>query len=219
MTDGADLTLDLAKLDRDSDRLIRGYLTAGTEAVASATKGLERKLEAATQGAVPGRLWRAWASRTRPDHGPSRNPVGTVYVNGGVRARGAIKFWTQPGEVRGRRGQFLAVPLPAAGSRGRQRDLTPAEWEARHGVKLRFVARRGRAALLVVDAAVLSGRRQTARPNSARRVAAGRGSATVPIFVLLPMVKFRNAVAVEPMVKASERELVTDFLTGAGRVS
>jgi hypothetical protein len=33
MADAADLSLDLAKIDKDADRLVRGYLTAGTTAV------------------------------------------------------------------------------------------------------------------------------------------------------------------------------------------
>lgn len=220
MPDGADLSIDAAKLGADSDKLVRRYLTAGTLAVGGATKGLERALEAATRSAVPGQLWRAWASQAYPRNGPAKDPVGTVYANGGVRTRGALTFWTRPGAVRGKQGQYLAVPLPAAGSRGRSRDLTPAQWERSHpGMRLQFVARAGRAPLLVAENAVLSGRSQVARANTARRIAAGRGSATVPIFVLLPMVKFRNAVAIEPLVAAAEKELVSDFQARASAVS
>ncbi|MEE2915741.1 MAG: DUF6441 family protein [Pseudomonadota bacterium] len=213
MADGADLLLDSRQLDRDMDRMVRQHLAAGTSAVSGTTKALERALEAATRGAVPGRLWRAWGSRAYPERGPARNPAGEVFVNGKDRTRGAIEFWTRPGEVRGKRGQFLAVPLPAAGPRGRARDLSPAEWERRHpGVKLRFVARPGRAALLVADDAVLSGKKQVARRNTDRRIAAGQRSATVPIFVLLPMAKFGNSVAVDPLVKRAEGDLVRAFL-------
>jgi hypothetical protein len=136
-----------------------------------------------------------------------------VFANGGARTRGALTFWTQPGAIRGKQGQFLAVPLPAAGSRGRARDLTPAEWERTHpGMRLQFVSRPGRASLLVAENAVLSGRSRVARGNTPGRIAAGRGSATVPIFVLLPLVRFRNAVAIEPLVAATEAELVSDYL-------
>ncbi len=81
----------------------------------------------------------------------------------------ALKFWTEPGEIRGKRGQYLAIPLPAAGSRGRGRNLTPGEWERAIGITLRFVYRRGRASLLVADEAVLSGKGKVARSNTARR--------------------------------------------------
>jgi hypothetical protein len=212
MADGLDFSLDVAAIDRDADRLVRRYLTAGTTAVARTTKSLERKLEAATQTGAPGKLWRAWASESFPRNGPARNPVGQVFVNGGLRTRGALTYWTQPGATRARNGGFIAVPLPAAGARGRLRDLTPAQWEARTGIELRPVYRPGRAPLLVADMAVLSGRSGVARKNTAKRITAGRGSATVPIFVLLPEQRFRNSVSIGPMIAASEAELVSEYL-------
>src|ERR1700754_354249 len=113
MADGAFLSLDEAQIDRDADRLVREYLSAGTRAVSGTTKSLECKLEGLTKEAVPGRLWRAWASESYPRTGPARNPAGEVYLNGGARTKGAIAFWTQPGAIRGKSGQYLAIPLPA----------------------------------------------------------------------------------------------------------
>jgi hypothetical protein len=217
MADGADLTLDGGKITGDADRLVRSYLTAGTQAIATVTKRLERKLEGATQAAVPGRLWRAWQSSTYPKSGPAQDPVGTIWLKGGARTRGAVAFWTQPGAIRGKGGQYLAIPLPAAGSRGRARNLTPGEWERAHGVRLKFIYRRGRASLLVAENAVLSGRAQVARANTPRRIAAGRANMTVPIFVLLPLVKFRNAFAINPLVAASEGELAREFFAAVAQ--
>jgi hypothetical protein len=217
MPNDVSLTFDATKLERDSAQVVRRYLVAGRDAVADATKGLERALEGATRGAVPGQLWRAWKSDVYPRRGPARDPVGTVFVNGGTRSRGAITFWTQPGAVRGKAGQYLAIPLPAAGSRGRGRSLSPGDWERRTGQRLRFVYRPGRASLLVADQAVLSGKGQIARGNTAKRIAAGRGSATVPIFVLLKVVPFRNAVAIEPLVAQAEAALVASFFTHVAR--
>lgn len=211
MPDGADFSIDAAQVDLAADKLVRGYLTAGTTAVGNATRHLERKLEAATRSAVPGKLERAWQSSAFPKSGPARNPAGTIWLKGGARTRGAIRFWTEPGEIRGKSGQFLAIPLPAAGSRGRGRNLTPGEWERRTGIRLRFVFRRGRPSLLVADSAVLSGKARIARSNTARRMASGRGSSTVPIFVLLPVVKFRNAVAIQPLINASDGEMAREF--------
>jgi hypothetical protein len=225
--DGAGLTLDAAALARDGDRLVRRHLAAGTSAVASTTRRLEQRLEAATQSAVPGRLWRAWQSSTFPKSGPARNPSGTIWIKGGARTRAVIAFWTTPGTIRGREGQYLAIPLPAAGNKpgtGRGRDArpTPVEWEALHNQELTFVQRPGRAALLVAENAVLSGRKQIAKPNTQRRIDAGRGSATIPIFVLLPVVQFRNAFSIGPMITASEGEIAREFFaairgTAAGR--
>lgn len=211
MADGVDLLFDTGRLDRDADRLVRRYLAAGTEAVAGTTKRLEHRLEDATRSAVPGSLWKAWQSSAYPRTGPAQAPAGTIWLRGGARTRGAVQFWTQPGTVRGKSGQYLAIPLPAAGARGRGRDLTPGEWERRTGIRLRFVYRPGRASLLVADDAVLSGRSQLARGNTARRIAAGRASTTVPVFVLLPLIKHRNAFSIEPMVSESEGEMAKAF--------
>lgn len=217
MADGADLTIDSAKLSADGDRIVRQYLTAGTKAVAGATKGLERALEAATQRSVPGKLWKAWASRSDPKSGPSRNPTGRVFVNGSTRTRGAINFWTKPGTVRGKGGKYLAIPLPAAGSRGRDRALTPLQWEARHNTDLNFVPRPGRAPLLVADMGRLNARGTFSR-LSLRQIKAGkRGAVWVPIFVLIPMQKHANTVAVEPLVRVAQTGLVREYLSLAGQ--
>jgi len=219
MADGADLSIDSARLDRDVDRMVRQYLSAGTMAVGRAARRIEKQLEAATQNAVPGRLWRAWASESYPRQGPARNPSAEVFVKrpAGRRSIGAMTFWSQPGEIRGSWGQFLAIPLPAAGPRDRKRNLTPGEWERRTGQRLRFVYRRGRASLLVADGAVF-GRGGVARPLTELRAARDgkrgrrRYEATIPIFALMPVVKFRNTLAIEPIVRAGESELPIEFL-------
>ena len=216
MRDGADLVFDLEAFAREGDAMIRRYLADGTASVGGATKRLERRLEAVTRAAVPGQLWRAWASESYPKRGPAREPTGVVFVNGRDRTRGAIAFWTRPGAVRGRSEQYLAVPLPAAGPRGRDRWLTPGEWERAHGIRLRFVYRPGRAALLVADGAQLRGRSQIADRASFERRNSGR-TTTVPIFVLLPQVKFRNAVAIDPIIQDARGDLIDDFLSRTGK--
>jgi hypothetical protein len=217
MADGLDFSLDGAALDRDADRLVRRYLTAGTTAVNRTTKNLERNLEAATRASVPGRLWRAWASDAFPKSGPARNPVGQVFVNGGNRTRGALTFWTQPGEVRAKGGQYLAVPLPTAGARGRLRDLTPGEWERNNGQRLVFIYRQGKPSILAAIG-TKNGRTGTFRPLTQTRTRKGRAGSNpleesvIPIFVLLPMVRFRNAVAIQPMIAAAEADLMGEYL-------
>lgn len=214
MADGADLTLDTAKMERDGDRLVRRYLGAGTTAVRGATKQLERNLEQATRAAVPGRLWRAWASKTFPRTGIARRPVGEVFVNGRFRSRGAITFWSRPGEVRAKNGRYLAVPLPAAG-----KATTPAEWEAQHNTDLEFIPRPGKTALLVAETGRLtkggSFRRLTVKQLKAGR----RGAVIVPMFVLIRVVKFRNSLAIEPIVAAAERDLVAQFAAASRTLS
>ena len=225
MADGADLSFDTAKLDVDVDAMVRAYLAAGTTTIANVTKRLERSLEAATQSAVPGRLWRAWASRTDPKSGPARDPVGRVFVNGGTRSKGALTFWSQPGAVRGKSDQYLAIPLPASGARGRGRDLTPGDWERRTGQKLIFLYRQGKPSLLVAKGTTgRGGGFRALTPGKSGRIAKGRAGANplhdavIPIFVLLLVVPFRNTVAIQPLVAAAEAEIAPQYLSLANSI-
>ena len=207
----ADLVLDAPRLRAERERVVRRVLRAARLSVADNTRGLEKALEAATRDAVPGRLWRAWRSEVYPRSGLAQQPTGVVFVNGGERSKGAMTFQTRAGRIKSKDGWFLAIPLPAAGSKGRRRDLTPGEWERRTGLRLRFVYRPNRPSLLVLDEAVLSGKRQIGRANTGRRREKGRGSTTVPIFVLLPQVAFANRFAVEPIVRRFGARLDDDF--------
>lgn len=109
------------------------------------------------------------------------------------------------------------MPLPAAGSRGRSRDLTPGEWERRTGQRLRFIYRAGNYSLLVATGNTINARTGQARPLTAGRTRQGRGGANplvasvVPIFVLIPVVRFRNAFAIAPIVNAAEGALAREF--------
>lgn len=226
MPDGAEFSIDAAKLDKDADRLIRSYLSAGTQAVAVVTRRLEQRFERSTREVARGRLWRAWKSATFPRSGPARDPAGEIWIDGGLRTRAAITFLTQPGVARSKSGFFLAIPLPAAGMRGRGRGMTPAEWERMHGVRLRFVYRQGKPSLLVAPGGTTNARTGGFRQLTAGkrgRVAQGRAgsnpleTAVVPIFILLPMVRFRNAFAIEPMVRQAEGELPGEFLSALPR--
>jgi hypothetical protein len=196
------VAIEIANAREVGEQVTRRVLTAGTETIAEATRGLEQGLETLTREAVGGRLWRAWKSRIYPDRGgPARNPAGEVFVNGGERSRGAMVFFSRAGRIQPRGGRLLWFPLPAAGPRGRDRLLTPEEWEAKHGVKLRPVFRPGHAPLLVLDRGVLSGRKQVGVPNTPGRRGRGRGDVTIPMFVGMPNVAFANRFAVEPEVE------------------
>ena len=155
-------------------------------------------MEKITQLAVPGRLYKGWQSGSLKRI--AKEPSGWVYFNHGPRSQGAITSWTKPGRLTAQDGGWLAIPLPAAGATGRNRDLTPAQWEARTGATLRPVYRRGKPALLVLDEGVLSGKRQAGKLNTKRRRATGRGNTTIPIFVLVPFQDYANAFSVDPVI-------------------
>lgn len=218
-----DLQIDSAALTKAADQLARQYLGAGKEAVSEATKALERELEDLTRQAVPGRLWRAWRSEVHPrGNRIAASPAGTVFVNGGTRSRGAITFWSQPGRIAGKSGQWLAIPTEAAGPRGRGRDLTPGEWERRNGQRLRFVYRGGRRSALLVAEGTANGRTGTYRKITRARTAADerrgyqRGVQTVVIFVLVPQVAFGNRMALQPAIQRAQGRLAQGFISKAG---
>jgi hypothetical protein len=209
--------VDDASAKAMAEAVIRGQLKAARMAVRDVTREFEQALETETADKVPGRLWRAWKSRVEPKAGLAAEPAGFIFVNGGKRARGAIAFFTRPGRITGKDGLWLAIPLPAAGPRGRNRDLTPGEWERRTGQRLRFVFRPGRPALLVADAGTLNARTGQFRPITRRRTAADerrgfvRGTATVPIFVLVPAVQHRNSVSIEKVMAPAGKRLIQVF--------
>lgn len=202
------LSIDPALLAAAQDAIIRSTLGQVATIVREETRGLEQDLEGLTRMAVPGRLWRAWKSAVNPPRGAARKPAGQVFVNGGNRSLGAMTFHSEKGRIASKDGQYLAIPLPAAGARGRARSLTPGEWERRTGQRLRFVYRPGRPSLLVADNGTLNGRTGTFRQATAKRQASGRGVATVPIFVLVPFVDFKPGFSVEPVVQRREQRFL-----------
>jgi len=87
--------------------------------------------------------------------------------------------------IRSKHGLWLAIPTPAAGKALGGRRITPAGWERRTGLHLRFVYRRSGPSLLVADGARINARGLAAVSRSKT----GRGQVTAPIFLLVPQVK------------------------------
>ncbi|MDP3853155.1 DUF6441 family protein [Phenylobacterium sp.] len=136
-------------------------------------------IEAAGLGA---RLARTVRSRAYPAKGQnSLDPAAFIWT----KAPKIIDAFSRGVTIRARDGKWLAWPTPAAGARR----ITPAVWEKRKGVKLRFIPLRGgRSAILVLDNARLTGRGLAAQNRSTSRNGGGytrlAGRATVVIFVL-----------------------------------
>jgi hypothetical protein len=87
--------------------------------------------------------------------------------------------------IRSRNGLWLAIPTPAAGKALGGRRITPAAWERKTGLRLRFVYRRTGPSLMVADSVRLNGLGQAAVSRSKT----GRGQVTAPMFLLVPQVK------------------------------
>lgn len=206
------LTVSEREMQEAADSLIRDLLGDLRDAVVDETRGLEQDLEKITRMAVKGKLWRAWKSDVWPKSGGiAREPRGRIIINGGKRSVGAMTFFTQEGRITAGGGGYLAIPTDAAGPRGRTRNLTPGEWERRNGARLRFVYRRGRPSLLVLDEGVLSGKNKIGRLNTARRRATGRGNATIVIFVLIPFTDFQPRFAIGLLIARREGMLKSNI--------
>lgn len=222
MDDGADLALDTSALDRAGDDLVRAYLAAGVTAVRTTTRNLEQRLEMLVLNAAGGKLWRAFQSSNYPSRGKvAQNPVGEIWLKGRDRTEGAIAFWTEPGQVqrRGGGGEWMPVPLPAAGPRNRQGIIDPHVWEMSHPEwRLDLLWQDGRRPLLVAH--LRTGRRGDAY-GAPRRRATGSGGIQngQPIFALVPFIAQRNAVAMGPEIERAEAELVSQFVAETAGIS
>lgn len=222
----ADLILDAPALRGAREDSIRGMLTAAKRTIELVTREYEQKLEEETRQVSSGKLWRAWASDIRPKAKGqiAREPAGYIYINGRDRTRGAIEFLTSSGRVESKTpGGYLAIPLPAAGSRGRARNLTPAEWERLTGQKLIYIYRGGNRPALLVAKGTTNNRSGGYRAITRKRTKADerrgyvRGEQMIPIFVLVAPYAFRGKFSVENVLRGSGQRLGNVFEQEAKR--
>jgi uncharacterized protein DUF6441 len=180
------LTVDFSP---DLVALLEQEIKAGERAVSAAMKmaGAELKQDwrqQITRAGLGHRLPRTIRNKTYPTSGDSINAAAFVWSNApeilNAHDRGAL--------IRSKSGFWLAIPTEAAGKgRGGAR-LTPAQWEQRRGMRLRFIYRRNGPSLLVAEKARINTRGLAV----ASRSKIGRGQVTAPIFLLVPQVKLRK---------------------------
>lgn len=175
---------------------------AGRRGVTAAISAAGAALKAGWRAQiVSGGLGQRLAQTVRERTYPGRPSLGTASL-----------VWTKAPEIvdahdrgvliRSASGFWLAIPLPAAGSLPGNARMTPLQFERRTGLRLRFVYRRGRPALLVAEGRVSrAGRAVRSRSKT------GRGVATVPVFVLVPQVKLAKRLDVERLARAAAERL------------
>ena len=165
--------------------LMAAEVAAGERAVTVALREAGSGLKAAWRGQITGAgLGSRLASSIRlasfPKSGDSMNAAALVWSNApvivGAHDTGPL--------IRSKDGFWLAIPTPAAGKSAQGGRITPGEWEHRTGLRLRFIYRRRGASLLVGE-----GRLNSKGRAVASRSKTGRGLTTVPIFLLVPLVK------------------------------
>lgn len=180
------------------------------EAVDVCAVGLKQDMRQQVLSAGLGqRLANTFRSRVYENRGQPFGAAGFVWSKAPHVALG------QSGaEITAHGGRYLAIPLPAAGrARGGKR-ITPQEWERAHGIKLRFVPRRGAAPLLVADNARLTKLGRAAANISRRQGTAftrTAGRTTVPIFVLLKRVSLRKRLDLHAAAAAWAARLPTEI--------
>ncbi|KFI24354.1 DUF6441 family protein [Paenirhodobacter enshiensis] len=180
----------------DIRKIMAEHAEAGAEAVARAAQiagaGLKEELRAQVRAAGLGdRLARTFQSATYPAKRPSMSAAALVYS----KAPKIVGAFSDGVTIRSKSSGWIAIPTDAAGLRGsRGEKITPKAWEARTGIKLRYVYRRGKPALLVADGMRISkaGRAMQNKSKVNKRTGIRRGEVTVPIFTLVPQVELRK---------------------------
>ena len=128
---------------------------------------------------------------------PSIGAAGYVWS----KAPRLVRLYAEGAIIRSRRGLYLAVPTPAAGTYGDARKkIMPGDWERLHGLRLQFVYRPNGPSLLVANNARLTARGR-AVANIGRRggdpFTRLAGRTTVPLFILMPQVTVRKRLDIE----------------------
>jgi len=176
------LTLDI---DPDLVAMMAAEIAAGERAVTAAMREAGTGLKAGWRGQIVGaglgpRLANSIRAEVFPKAGTSLGAAALVWSKAPV----IIGAHDSGPLIRSKNGFWLAIPTPAAGRAPGGRRITPAAWERKTGLRLRFVYRRSGASLLVADGARITSRSQAA----ASRSKTGRGAITA-IFLLVPQVK------------------------------
>ena len=177
---GMRLTIDIRP---DIAKLMAAEIVAGERAVTAAVTEVGTGLKLGWRGQITGaglgaRLANSIRSEVFPKAGVSLNAATVVWSKApvivGAHNTGPL--------IRSKNGLWLAIPTPAAGKALGGRRITPAAWERKTGLRLRFVYRRVGPSLLVAPA--VSGR------------------PTAPIFLLVPQVRLPKRL---DLVRDAER--------------
>ena len=154
-------------------------IAAGERAVTAAMSEVGIGLKLAWRGQITGaglgaRLANSIRSEVFPKAGVSLNAAAVVWSKApvivGAHNTGPL--------IRSKTGLWLAIPTPAAGKALGGRRITPAAWERKTGLRLRFVPRRSGPSLLVAPAVP--------------------GRPAAPVFLLVPQVKLPKRLDLAP---------------------
>ena len=182
------------QIERDlvmANRAIHGGVT-------EATHSLKQRLRLQVTSAGLGRrLSNTWRDKVLPEKPANLTADGLVWTK--------VPHIMRPhgfgATIRARNARWMTIPTPAAGATRGGGRITPKQWEAKTGRKLRFVpGRRGREPRLVTDFAT-GGRLK----SGAARISRGKNpKKTVTIFILRKQVILPPRMSIE---QAASREV------------
>ena len=181
----------------DMDKALQAEIATGERAVTSAVRAATLGAQADMRGQVRSaglgsRLPKTIRTKFYPSSGASLGAAGLVFT----KAERILLAFTYGATIRSADGFFLAIPTPSAPKRGiGGKRINPSNFPEYRLGQLRFVFRRGRPSLLVVDNARI-GKTGRISQNVRRRggaVVATRvtGRTTVPMFILVPQVTIK----------------------------
>ncbi len=185
-------------------RTISKAVTAG---IKDAGRGLKSDLRKQVIGAGLGpRLARTWRDRTYPNKG--HNAAAMVWS----KAPQIIRTFDEGAVIKSKSGFWLAIPTKQAPKRGvGGKRINPSNFPEHRFGPLRFVYRRGRPSLLVVDGVRINRSGRTGRrAKGGAFTKTGRmkqGIATVVMFIMVPQVRLKKRLDVKREIKRWERQL------------
>ena len=184
-------------------RQIEKAVVAGVKEAGDGLKGsLRSQIISAGLGA---RLSRTWRNRAYPNKG--HDAASLVWS----KAPEIVRTFDQGAVIRGKSGFWLAIPTAAAPKRGvGGKRITPASFPVSRFGPLRFVYRRGRPSLLVVDSVRVSNKtgRVGRQAKGGAYTKTGRiksGITTVVMFIMVPQVRMPKRLDVRRAAEAWSR--------------
>jgi len=161
------------------------------------------------------RLANSWRANDYPRKGYSLGAAADVFTN----AEDIMGMAERSGILRSKHGFWLAIPGPALPNRGGRygTHYTPSDFPEHRFGKLRFVYRRGKASLLVVEGVHLG--RKTNRvsrqlANAGRTKSGGwrKSASSAVMFYLVPFVRLKKRMNIEGEFRRMEERLVPNIM-------
>ena len=193
----------MADMKAETKRIERGVSDGVKQAGDGLKGGLRKQVVAAGLGA---RLSRTWRSRAYPNNG--HDAAALVWS----KAPQIIRTFDEGAVIKSKFGLWLAIPTPAAPKRGvGGKRINPGNFPEHRFGPLRFVYRRGRPSLLVVDGVRINkSGRVGRRAKGGAFTKTGRmkqGITTVVMFIMVPQVRIKKRLDVVREAKRWERRV------------